>query len=276
MKKIILCADDFGQNEAVSQAIIQLAKKQRITATSCLTTTSHWPQHANSLKDIAGSIDIGLHFNLTEGKPLTSIFNNDFPTLKDLIIAAYTKKLNQEQIYQELLSQLAAFKKYTGNEPAYIDGHQHIHQLPVIRDALIQAVTENLTSNLYLRIPKNTHPLTQFPKNLIINSLGANKLLSLCKQHHIAHNTSFAGVYNFSQARNYRRYFQIFLQQINHQGIIMCHPGLVSNDETDPIYFSRAHEYYYFMSEDFLTDCKDNHVSLARFCHTHESADLNS
>lgn len=58
---LVLCADDFAFNPSVSQAISRLADAGRITATSVMSLSPRWPQDQALLRDLAGSIDVGLH-----------------------------------------------------------------------------------------------------------------------------------------------------------------------------------------------------------------------
>ena len=44
--KLILCADDFGQSEAIDLAIIDLIKKDRLSAASCMTLSPRWVESA--------------------------------------------------------------------------------------------------------------------------------------------------------------------------------------------------------------------------------------
>jgi chitin disaccharide deacetylase len=106
MKKITLCADDYGQNQSISQAIIALFEKNRLSATSCLTSSLFWPEHAKWLQPFANQVDIGLHFNLTEGKPLSHdmLSAHGFLPLSQLILKAYARRLNREAIEAELIS----------------------------------------------------------------------------------------------------------------------------------------------------------------------------
>lgn len=66
MKRIILCADDYGQNDVISQAILNLIKKKRLTAVSCMVAGVDWARHAAMLAKVQDQIDVGLHVNLTE------------------------------------------------------------------------------------------------------------------------------------------------------------------------------------------------------------------
>ena len=67
MKRLILCADDFGQSAAISNGILQLVAAGRLQAVSCLTESPVWPAMARELKALGTSHQTGLHFNLTHG-----------------------------------------------------------------------------------------------------------------------------------------------------------------------------------------------------------------
>ena len=45
-RMLILCADDYALTEGVSRAIGELAAARRLSATSVMVTTPHWPAAA--------------------------------------------------------------------------------------------------------------------------------------------------------------------------------------------------------------------------------------
>lgn len=267
MKRIILCADDYGQNTAISQAIIELIEKNRLSATSCMTNSPDWSSHAQWLQPLKDKADIGLHLNLTEGMPLSK--NMQFMPLKELIIKAYSNQLDRDAIEIEFNSQLDQFEAGIGQKPDFIDGHQHIHQLPVIRDILIKIYADRLkNTHCYIRSVKDSmifyRPLNPaYLKILAIQLLGAFAFQKLLDEHSIPYNTSFSGIYHFSQAKQYAKIFPKFLSKIGNKGIIMCHPGLAeSKKENDSIADARYFEYQYFLSEQFLRDCDSKNVII--------------
>jgi len=144
--------------------------------------------------------------------------------------------------------------------PHFIDGHQHIHQLPIIRDALL-AVYESVFSkhSCYIRVPIMKPPTL---KSSIITFTGGLTLRKALMHRNIPHNTSFSGVYNFSKAKNYRRYFCRFLKNIQSGGLIMCHPGLPQKENNDRIDNAREYEFNYLNSDLFLEDCKTYSISV--------------
>jgi predicted glycoside hydrolase/deacetylase ChbG (UPF0249 family) len=62
---IIVCADDFALDSGVSTAIVQLAEQARLSATSAMSLSPHWPEHAQWLKPLSAHIDVGLHLDWT-------------------------------------------------------------------------------------------------------------------------------------------------------------------------------------------------------------------
>ena len=65
MKQVILNADDFAFNAAVSRGIVALAQKSRLSATSAMTLSPRWVQDAPALAELRGQIDVGLHLDWT-------------------------------------------------------------------------------------------------------------------------------------------------------------------------------------------------------------------
>ncbi|MBS0359022.1 MAG: ChbG/HpnK family deacetylase [Proteobacteria bacterium] len=268
MKHIILCADDYGQSLPVSQAIIDLLKQKRLSATSCMTTGAQWISHARMLQIFADEVDTGLHFNLTEGTPLSEAYlrkyGKTFMSLPKLIILASIRLLDKNTIEKELEAQLEQFVVGMGREPDFIDGHQHIHQFPIIREALITVYERRYKNKKpYIRsTDQKVKPQKHFFKQLIIQLLGARALKRKLVQKNIPHNNSFEGIYPFSAHPPYSKNFRGFLERVEEGGIIMCHPGLEGDLKIDPIAAARYREYQYFSSEQFLKDCEKEKVAL--------------
>jgi predicted glycoside hydrolase/deacetylase ChbG (UPF0249 family) len=268
MKRIVLCADDYGQEESISQGIIALVEKKRLTATSCLVNSPYWESHARWLRPFFGQIDVGLHFNLTEGHPLSllykAVIGERFLSLSRMLRKAFLRQLILPLIEAELYAQLNAFTQHWGAMPDFIDGHQHIHQLAIVRDALLKVYQTRFTgTKTYVRWVTGKSRFN-FKKFIIFLS-GSRRVHRLLVKNHVPHNLSFSGIYDFSKARHYKRLFPEFLRQITDGGLILCHPGLSSVTSQDPIALARYEEYQYFVSPTFMQDCEQNKVILTRF-----------
>jgi chitin disaccharide deacetylase len=272
-KRIVLCADDYGQAPAISQGILALLEKERLSATSCMVNRSYWLEHAGWLKPYLGKADIGLHFNLTDGEPVSAeyraAYGNAFPRLSQLMRKALLRQLDVNIIAAECRAQIDVFTKAMSVLPDFIDGHQHVHQFPIIRDAIVQVSLERLRNKkYYIRLADPVIHMSDWLTNikkLVIMAVGARACRQLFLREKIPHNQSFAGIYPFKNSSAYRQYFLRFLREITDQGLMMCHPGLAANNTNDPIRRARNDEYQYLASEQYLLDCQDAGVKISRF-----------
>ena len=257
-KKIILCSDDYGQNIAVSRGILELVQKDRISAVSCLVNREDFNFYAEQIKPFLDKIDIGLHFNLTDNHKLAG-----------LLIKSKLHLLRRTEIEVEFNQQLNRFIQIMGREPDFIDGHQHVHQLPVICDAIFNVCEKRLEGQMpYIRYV-NYEKLGKLPtaklKALVIKLVTDLRFEPKLIDLKIPYNKSFSGIYDFKNSFKYNTIFPQFLSRIQNNGIIMCHAGMLSNDPEDPIAKSRYDEWQYFASEQFLIDCTNAGVSISKF-----------
>ncbi len=70
MKQLIITADDFGYSKYTNKAIIECFKKGIVTSTSLIVNTKYFRESIKLLKRNK-NLDVSLHINLTEFKPLT-------------------------------------------------------------------------------------------------------------------------------------------------------------------------------------------------------------
>ena len=251
MKKFILCADDYGLSQPINEAILELIQLKRLQAVSCMVTSSNWPQAAQLLKPFVGKVKIGLHLNLTEGAPLTNLPKFYFGSLIRLLFLSHLRLLQSKKIIKEFEAQLNRFTKVMGRVPDFIDGHQYIHQFPVIRRALLEVYKRALTNvRPYIRVPANSFRKVLFdavksPKQLLIALTGAFSLRRVLNKLHIPYNKSFSGIYDFSTDIPYAKLFDQFIEEIDEGGLIVCHPSKPTDKATDKIYQARVREYQY-------------------------------
>lgn len=257
-KRIVLCADDYGQAPAISQGILALLKAGRLSAVSCLVTSPHWPEHASLLRHQSFDADIGLHFDLTTQTPLSRI-----------MLAASIRMLSKAKMVLAWQRQIDAFAEHMGHLPHFIDGHQHVHQFPIVRDAMLRVYLERLNeARPYVRhvsFKQSSGHLAGNLKQIIVQKMGSTALLAMLERHQIPHNSTFSGMYAFNHSSKYSDLFLNFLKQSDDQGLIMCHPGLISTEVSDPIALARFHEYQYLSDHSFINDCTLHGVQIGRF-----------
>lgn len=269
MKKIVLCADDYGLNQAINRGILMLVKVGRLSATSVLINFPEADTSAKALLSYRDRIDIGLHLNFTQGLPLTEGVsfkqsNGTFHTINQAIISATLKKHLQKEIEGECRAQLALFESLYGFLPDFIDGHQHVHHLPGIRTVLLKLYHEYFKQRpFYFRSVYPAKPMKL--KGVILALTGASAFKKHLIKDHIPHNTTFSGLYDFNPYTAYSRLWAQFLTQIENQGLIMCHPAQGTSDTRDPIAVARLAEYQFLLSPSFTTLLEAQQVKIGRF-----------
>ena len=259
---IVLCADDFGFTPAVSQGILELVEAGRLSAVSCMAASSHFSDFAGKLKPYADRIDIGLHLVLTDLKPLGPLpdltVDGHLPSIGELIKKALWGRLPKQDIAAELGRQIDAFVEAFGKVPDFIDGHHHAHQLPGIRDIVLNLINERFkASPPWIRVCCERLTIlllrrVSVGRAITIGWFGA-ALRRRAKRKKIHVNNGFSGIYDFSNRVPYDLLFDRFTVGVEQGTLIMCHPGHV--DETlrvlDGLTDQREREMAYFLSDSF-------------------------
>lgn len=262
-KTIVLCADDFGLNAGVSQGILKLVGMNRLSAVSCMVNMPDFLVHAPELLALQKTVQIGLHFNLTEGN-LLSLPGKPCFSLNELLIKTHLASIKLAFIAQEFKQQLEQFVQVIGRFPDFIDGHQHVHQFPRIRQVILGLYEQQLRAHgtaIRATYPAIcTKPYQRKAKILALT--GGKAFAAQLKQASIPHNDYFSGIYDFAPKTNYRFLFRSWLSALATGTLIMCHPGDVSS-EPDLIAPTRLIELHYFLSDEFVSDCREYGIQLA-------------
>jgi len=267
-RTLALCADDFGQSPAISAGILRLARAGRLSAVSCRVNGASWLADAPALQQLPATVEIGLHFNLTDGRPVSPRLARLWPTLPrlaPLLARAHLGLLPRGALRGEFHAQLRAFTDATGVSPNHIDGHQHVHGLPIVRDLLLDAA-EHMRPVPAVR---NTGRLLGdgfAVRRWWIEASSGRGLARELVQRELAHNPALLGVYNF-KAPDYRALMQGWLAQVPAEGaLLFCHPGEATvpgtSEARDPVAAVRAHELAYLESAAFLQDLAEAGVVL--------------
>lgn len=227
---LCVCADDCGLDAGVNAAIMRLVEMQRVHATGVLVGAPAWRAAATWLRQQqAGALDVGLHLDFTE-YPLAAGMRHN---LSALIRRCWLGALDAANVRAEIRAQLDAFEDRLGRAPDFVDGHQHVHQFPVIREALLAELLARYPgARPWLRATRcRLHPamvagVAGACKAQLIEVLGAARLAALARQHGFVQNAALLGVYGFSggQAR-YVALLRGWLALARKGDVLMCHPG---------------------------------------------------
>lgn len=263
--KISICADDIGQDESITDASLDLFNQQRLNKISVLIqgpAASHRVQEISSARE--NGLEVGLHFNLT-----LRLNDKDFyMSLNQLIILSQLRLLPSLKIYEQIDKQLKLFEDTFQFKPDFIDGHQHVHQFPQVREELIRVIkifdlnhpTFWIRSTILPTIKKD---IPEKFKCKILNILGGYQFVQELNKAKIQHNNGFLGVYSFNAPNisAYRHLMQKWLSFSEPNALIMCHPAL-SNVENDAIGKQRKVEFEYLSSNQFIEDLEQFNCKL--------------
>ncbi len=129
---IVVNADDFGMDSNATKAILKSFKMGWISTTTIMPTMPGFEEaceiaHEEKLLD-----RIGIHFNLTEGQPLTEKikkcprFYNEKGELFKSRKGYFFSREETDAIYTELKAQLKKLHDFDLH-PTHADSHHHVH-----------------------------------------------------------------------------------------------------------------------------------------------------
>jgi predicted glycoside hydrolase/deacetylase ChbG (UPF0249 family) len=164
-RRLVLHGDDFGMNDAVTSGIVVGFSRGLLTSTSILANApgfasaiSQWKElqdrfsrnelpsfeFRRRLADSSAPFDLGVHLNLTQGRPLTAgrypgqLLDRDglFPGVWRLAVRLVTAGWRYRSAIENELS--AQVKKVVdcGIAPTHLNAHQYVETVPVVAAAI--------------------------------------------------------------------------------------------------------------------------------------------
>ena len=136
MKRLIVNADDFGMTPGVSAGILAAHRHGVVTSTTVLVTGELDRSLLDQARDLP--LGLGLHVNLTLGKPLTagtSLVTPDGSFVRDARRAAARAELRD--VEREVQAQMDRFLSLVGRPPTHLDTHHHVGLLPPVREVVL-------------------------------------------------------------------------------------------------------------------------------------------
>jgi hypothetical protein len=246
MSAIIMNVDDVGMNIESNRKILKLGIQGKINSISCFVEGEVMPKaDVLALKENP-EFRVGIHLNLTEfrTKSLNTI-------IKELIVG----RLTAEDILNDFTKQLKLFTELYGFFPSHFDSHQHVHQLPIVRWAIVNLVKNNqdkTPEGFYIRCTDTplvfmsrkflfTAPRTFF-KNMVFKLLGVS-FKRYANSSTVFTNRYLLGTYTFVTKQRYSELLNRFMEfNFSSEDVFYCHPGC-GGDDSDIIASDRGYEY---------------------------------
>lgn len=254
-RRIRLIADDYGLAPGVSTGILDLLDRGRLTGTSCMTGFPEWPDAATRIKPLCGRAAVGLHLTLTDQPAVTGRSSlapeGRLPPLRSLALPVLRGSIDERDVHAELDAQYSRFVEALGRQPDFIDGHQHVHFLPVVRKWL-RAYFSEAGGRPVLRGAPALGNAVVAPKVAAIAAVAAG-FNGAMRRAGFSLFEPLAGIYDWRQPERFAPVLQAAVDALPERALFMCHPGHV--DETlrarDPMQSVREVEFALLASDDF-------------------------
>ena len=273
--RLVLCADDFGISKGVDDAILELSSKGRLSAISCMTVASNWVEEGKRLVAIEANIGLGLHLTITDQFSIAPIPhlapNRSLPSFKNLLFRAVTGRLDREELFNEFRRQVDAFTSVVNRPPDFIDGHHHVHQLPIVRESAIDLIRRNvIPKDCWLRCcweppVRIIRRRVDITRGFWIGAFGLG-LRKRADQVGFSVNRGFTGLYNPQKRDMNAELMEQLLRGIVDGTVMNCHPGYVDDTlrQADPLTASRETESAFLMSDEFRNLLERNAITLMK------------
>lgn len=158
-RRLLINADDYGLSHGVNSGIIEAAETGVVRSASMMVNLPGFDDAVARARS-RPSLSLGLHLNLTTGKPLTaapSLTNRktgELYSLPFLVARASLGRVNTSEVERECVAQIDRMIE-VGISPTHLDSHRHIHAHPALWNAVLEAASSRGISNV--RVP--TEPL---------------------------------------------------------------------------------------------------------------------
>ena len=136
-RRVIINADDFGLCNGVNKAVAQANTDGVLTSATIMANMPAAHKAVKMAKKLP-NLGIGVHLNLTEGRPLSKDTSIDWLLDADGQFACSPAKLSLlslagHKIREAIRAELAAQIQWVidnGLKPTHLDSHKHIHTFP--------------------------------------------------------------------------------------------------------------------------------------------------
>ena len=143
--RLIINADDFGISRGVNIGIMEAVEAGVVTSASMVVNLPGFGDAVERARS-RHAPSLGLHLNLTAGRPLTAVpsltrlSTGEFYPLPMLVARASLGLLDSSDIVNECQAQIDRMTE-AGFRPTHLDSHRHVHAHPAISPAVFRAAS---------------------------------------------------------------------------------------------------------------------------------------
>lgn len=155
---LIVTADDFGIGPAVSQGILDLAGRGRVTCTVLLVTSPHAAEAVRAWQSAGEPVELGWHPCLTLDRPVLpaeKVLSLVQPDGRFWPLTAFLRRLahgeiEPREVRAELHAQYRRFRELVGRPPSVVNAHHHLHIFRLV-GTLLRGLLAGQAPRPYLR-----------------------------------------------------------------------------------------------------------------------------
>lgn len=226
---LIVNADDFGLTEGVSRGIIRAHREGILTSTTFMVNFPWAAQMAPLLQE-APNLGVGIHLNLTTGRPLLppeqipSAVRRDGTFSKSLL--HLVSRVDSRHVLTEWSAQVERGIDLLGRIPTHLDTHRYLQGIPRFAEVVIQVAQRYRIGAVRVLYPgPDLHMQDLYapwsPTRLVVSRLLARSAGLMAQSGLGRPDGTIAG--DFDQPSLLERLARL------RQGVteLICHPGLV-------------------------------------------------
>ena len=191
-----IVVDDFGASQLINNAILKQLRIRPNSISRVSLLINLRELHNENWQELKKTeAKTAIHLNLSEGPSLANeskwICGRDgnfkFDAKELLVLSIFKPTLVYEIVYQEFSKQLTKYRLEFGETNLFINSHQHVHILPVVRSAFLNVLRDLKIDVTSIRIPHERIPKSidsLLLKQFLLNGNVLKYLLSklTCKQ----------------------------------------------------------------------------------------------
>lgn len=274
MKKLIINADDLGLNECINNGIIDCYKNGILTSATIMANMPVFNHAVELIKQNRG-LGVGVHLNITTGKPLNQLSDVSYVIDKNgfflknpflLIRKVWGKKKCLDQIEKEFRAQIKKTLA-AGIEVTHLDSHKHIHCYPAIYSVVVKLARDFGIKKIRHINEEISHlfPFRSMLNTVVLNFLSHNNMRNL-REFNILHPDFSFGILLCGGLNVYN--FEKILKDLKDGTTeIMVHPGFCCEKlrQTSFLIKSREEETRILLSQRIKDTIKQENIKLISY-----------
>jgi predicted glycoside hydrolase/deacetylase ChbG (UPF0249 family) len=265
--RLIVNADDFGEDAEVNRGVIDCIDAGVLTSTTIMANMPGTPEALRWAAERGRKASFGVHLNLCEGPALTAATSltdssGNFRPKRTQTLSALTGRLVQDEVRAEFDAQIRVVRD-AGIKVSHLDSHKHLHQLPGVG-----AVAAELAETHGIERVRCTRESGLWPRGLspsralsrLVRMTLAERLALQLERHRLRAPRSVFDISELMTQADRRARHELLTRQVGISEMF-CHPAVTQTGDRR----YRLEEYQFLLSNEFKSLVADAGVKLVSY-----------